>query len=612
MRPPTGRPTFAIAAALLAAFAPLACGNSDDGSASPPDDGCPAAAEPEEAPPIRTPRWAFDPWISKDISTTDDTYDFVKGFVERDIPVGTVVLDSPWETNYNTFVPDPVRYHDFAKLVSDLHADGRHLVLWITQFLNFGSFDFEPNATPYDGGAPDYDLALRCGLFIDDGATYTWWKGRGGAIDFLNPRAVAFWHAQQDAVLATGIDGWKLDFGDSYVRHDPVKTAAGEVPHQTYSEAYYRDYRAHGMKVRGDDFVTMVRAWDESYDFAGRFYARKEDAPVVWAGDNRRDWVGLADALDETFRSANAGYVVLGSDVGGYLDKDDKDITGPSIPFDTLVFARWTAIGALSPFMQLHGRANITPWTVPDHADETVALYRYWSKLHHELVPFFFSVAEETYAGRAKLVVPLGDEPAWAGDYRYVLGDAFLVAPILDATGVRDVPLPAGARYYDFFRPQDDAHDGGTTIADYDATERAKVPLFVREGAIVPLDVGDDVTGLGTSASKGALTLLVYPAASPSSFPLHEEDGSVTTIEAQGSGGAATVTLSAVPKPTIVRLRADVAPTTATLDGTALAVMTTRAAFDAAASGFYVDATNRFAWVKIAAASGAHTVAIAP
>ena len=53
------------------------------------------------------------------------------------------------------------------------------------------------------------------------------------------------------------------------------------------------------------------------------------------------------------------------------------------IPFDPLNFARWTAVGALTPFMQLHGRGNLTPWTVPDHADETVALYRYWAKLHH-------------------------------------------------------------------------------------------------------------------------------------------------------------------------------------------------------------------------------------
>lgn len=67
---------------------------------------------------------------------------------------------------------------------------------------------------------------------------------------------------------------------------------------------------------------------------------------------------------------------MIGSDIGGYLDFDDTaPVPQPgSIPFDTLVFARWTALGAMTPFMQLHGRANIAPWTVPDHVDETVAL----------------------------------------------------------------------------------------------------------------------------------------------------------------------------------------------------------------------------------------------
>src|SRR5580765_2172026 len=103
--------------------APAASGASSSSSGEGPDaSACTYAGGPEPAipaPPLHTPRWAFEPWISKDISSTDDTYDFVKGFHDRDIPVGAVVLDSPWETNYNTFTPNPARYHDFDKLVTD-------------------------------------------------------------------------------------------------------------------------------------------------------------------------------------------------------------------------------------------------------------------------------------------------------------------------------------------------------------------------------------------------------------------------------------------------------------------------------------------------------------
>jgi alpha-glucosidase (family GH31 glycosyl hydrolase) len=582
--------------------------------AGPPDAGetpCPFDAGAPEViadPVIHTPRWAFEPWISKDISTGPDTYDFVKGFHDRDIPVGAVVLDSPWETNYNTFIPNPTRYPDFAKMVSDLHADNIKVVLWITQLINSVSYDLEMGGDGYTMPAPKYDEGQTCKYFVDDGAGYSWWKGQGSAIDFFNPDAVTWLHSQQNAVLDMGIDGWKLDFGDSYVRVDPVPTFAGPVAHQAYSEAYYRDYYAYGVHRRGPDFLTMVRAWDKSYDFEGRFFARKEHAPVAWMGDNRRDWVGIADALDEMFRSAAAGYVVVGSDIGGYLDRSDTDLTGPKLPLDEAVFARWTALGALNPFMQLHGRANSTPWTFPQKTDELVTIYRYWAKLHHELVPFLFSLAEEAYAKGPALMRPIGAEQDWTGDYRYTLGDAFLVAPVLDATGKRSIALPAGTRWYDWWFPAADAMMGGQTLAGYDSTDLARIPLFVAAGAIVPLNADDAALGLGSAASAKGLTVLVYPDTKASTFALHEEDGVVTTIGASSQGTTESVTLSRTLRTTWLRVRADAPPAGAKVDGQSVPIAASRAALDAAASGWFYEAETRSAWVKVPVGPGARKI----
>lgn len=592
-----------------------ACSSKGDDPAQPTDAGgdasgctCTFDCTPEDdqpAPPPHTPRWAFRPWISKDISDRADTYAFVKGFEDRDIPVGAVVLDSPWETNYNTLIPNPKRYGDFPSLVSDLHAKNIKVVLWITQMVNFQSFDFEMGGDLYPGEAPNYEEGLACGFYVDDGQSYGWWKGLGGAIDFFNPKARRWWHAQQDVVLDAGLDGWKLDFGDSYVTSDPVKTAQGALPHQQYSEKYYQDYLTYGRKKRGKDFLTDVRPWDKSYDFEGRFFARREHAPVAWVGDNRRDWVGLEDALDEILRSAKAKYVVLGSDIGGYLDKDDKDLT-INVPADTLVFARWTAVSGLTPFFQLHGRANLTPWTVQDHVDETVALYRYWAKLHDAMVPFWYSLAEEAWKSGGAILAPVND--TWTGDFRFTVGDAFLVAPIVDASGKRDVPLPSGARWFDWWTGE--VHDGGTTVTVDVSADRMKIPLFVREGAIVPLDVVDDANGLGTKASKGARTIAIWPAAD-STFPLHDEDDAVTTIGAKAASGGATITLSRATTPVILRVRLDAAKT-ATLNGSALTAVTTRDAFDAATSALYVDGASKLAWVKLPAGASAQTITIAP
>jgi alpha-D-xyloside xylohydrolase len=593
-------------------------GGKPDGGMPQPDGGTPDASActydagtitPLPTPARHTPRWAFEPWISKDISTGADTYDFVKGFQDRDIPVGCVVLDSPWETYYNSLIPNPSRYPEFAKMVSDMHDKGVHVVLWTTAMINSFSYDLEMGGDTYDGPAPKLQEGNDCGFFVNGGDEYQWWKGKGSAVDFFNPAAAAWWREQQETVLSAGIDGWKLDFGEDYINTDQIQTAAGTVSRQQYSEAYYHDFLAHGVQRRGKDFLTMVRAWDESYGFAGRFYARPEDAPVCWMGDNRRDWIGLADALDETFRSAVAGYVVLGSDLGGYLDRDDKNLTGPQIPLDATVFARWTAVSGLSPFMQLHGRANLTPWTFPDVPDQITTIYRYWAKLHHALVPFYYSLAEEAYAGAKGIVRPVGDMSAWAGDYRYELGDAFLVAPLLDASGKRDVPLPAGTRWYDWWAPASDALMGGQTLTAYDSTDIARLPLFVRAGAIVPLEIGDDVNGLGTAASAGKLTVLVYPDATASSFKLHDDDDAVTTIDAKTAGAGFSITLSRALRDTLLRVRADAAPAQVTVDGKTVTKLADRAAFDAATEGWFYEASTRSAWVHVPKGASSHTVA---
>ncbi|HOX44238.1 MAG TPA: glycoside hydrolase family 31 protein [Myxococcota bacterium] len=565
---------------------------------------------PGQDPPLHTPRWAFEPWISKDISDTDDTYAFVRGFQERDIPFGVVVLDSPWETDYNTFEPNPIRYHDFEALLDDLHADGLRLVLWCTQMVNQSSFDLEPGGDSYAGPPEIFTTASRRGYLVNGGATYSWWKGWGGGLDFFHPRAVEFWHALQAPLLALGVDGFKLDFGESYIDTPTLETFQGPVAHQAYSEAYYRDFYAHGVRTRGpEEFLTMVRPYDRSYQFEGRFFARPEHAPVAWVGDQRRDWLGQIDALDHMFRSARAGYAVLGSDIGGYLDRDDQDML-ETIPFRSEVFARWTALGALSPFMQLHGRANITPWTVPERQAEVVALYRFWSHLHHALVPFFYSLAEQAHAGGEPILRPQGDEADWPGDWRFMLGEALLVAPVLDDTGRRDVALPAGARWYDWWAPGAAPLEGGQTLPGVDTSALERIPLYVREGAILPLQDAVLATGLGSDAAAGCLSVLVWPGPAPTGFELHGEDDEPVQLQAQRAAGGSRVSLSQAPRSTYLGVRAEGAPAAVRLGGEALPALPDRAALDAAPQGWCYQAEARRLWVKLAAAAGERRVEI--
>ncbi len=605
---------------LLVLLLVVACGDDT----APPDGGLDAAGDaapdadadaapscthvvgPPEAlpePQIHTPRWAFEPWISKDISDRDDSFAFVDGFISRDIPVGVLVLDSPWETQYNTFVPNPSRYPDFPDMVAQLDERGVRIVLWVTQMVNNSSYDLEEGGDVYSGPAPNFLEGLACGYYVDDGRTWGWWKGEGAGVDFFDEGARQWWHAQQDALIDAGLDGWKLDFGENYIRRDRLATAEGEKSHQEYSEAYYRDYYAYGQSRAGRDFITMVRPWDQSYDFEGRFYARPEHAPVAWVGDNHRDWTGIVDALDEILRSAVAGYVVLGSDLGGYLDRDELDILR-IIPFDLEVFQRWTALAALTPFMQLHGRANLEPWAIDDPSGLTLDNYRYWAKLHSALVPFFYSLAEEAYAGGEVIIRPFGTTPTdWADDFRFMLGDAFLVAPVIAAGDARDIALPTG-EWYDWWDPSGDAIAGGTTLTAYDLSERGRVGLFVAAGAIVPMHVVDDANGLGSDASAGALTVLVWPSATATRFVLHDDDEMETEITA----AADTVTIARALAPVLFRIRTGAMPASVDVGGASASEVADRAALDGRADGWFYEASSRSIWVKVPATDASTTI----
>ncbi len=550
---------------------------------------CYHSEQPPTVPAIRVPRWAFEPWISKDISDGADTYAFVEGFKSRNIPVGVVVLDSPWETHYNTFIPNPERYPNFEQMVSDLKDQDVRVVLWVTQMVNEIGLDLEQGGDVYVGPASNYLEGKTCNYYVDDGKTYNWWKGRGAGVDFSDPGARAWWHAQQDVLLDMGVAGWKLDFGESYIRRDTIKTDAGVVPHQTYSEAYYQDFWEHGASKYGtDDFLTMVRGYDKSYDFEGRFFAKREHAPVVWAGDNRRDWVGLEDALDHMFRSAAAGYVVVGSDLGGYMDRDDVDL-GILIPADRTNFLRWTAASALSPFMQLHGRANLTPWTFPNDPDpdETVDIYRLWSTFHSELVPFMYALSEEGFKDFTPVLRPVGEPATWPGDYRYTLGDALLVAPILDDTGVRQVEFPAG-NWLDLWSGQ--AFSGSLSFDISSSMRRALI--FAREGSIIPMNISTLATNLGGPDLANTLTVLVFPSTTSATFTLHES--TPAQISAVIDTGVISVEVPANDQPIWLRVWAPTA-TTVQVDGVERLPQPTRAL--AGDTGFAK--IDDFVWVKL-------------
>jgi alpha-glucosidase (family GH31 glycosyl hydrolase) len=173
-----------------------------------------------------------------------------------------------------------------------------------------------------------------------------------------------------------------------------------------------------------------------------------------------------------------------------------------------------------------------------------------------------------------------------------------LVAPILDATVKRDVALPSGEGWYDWWNPSASGVAGDQTLAAVDATDWKKIPLYVAKGAIIPMNVDDDATSLGDLASKGKLTVLVYPSTS-SAFKLHDTDEKITTISQSTDTGTTTISISRALVPVLLRVRDDDGFTEVEVGGQTLSELTSQTDFDASTGGFWRDSATRSVWVHV-------------
>jgi alpha-D-xyloside xylohydrolase len=83
-----------------------------------------------------------------------------------------------------------------------------------------------------------------------------------------------------------------------------------------------------------------------------------------------------------------------------------------------------------------------------------------------------------------------------------------LVAPIYIDSQNKDIYLPEGKWRY-FFNDKEVFEGKQKINKDFPLDE---FPVFVKEGAIIPMNIERDYSGFGTKENKGYITFLIYPA----------------------------------------------------------------------------------------------------
>lgn len=266
------------------------------------------------------------------------------------------------------------------------------------------------------------------------------------------------------------------------------------------------------MPYYGSDarpFIITLDGWAGTQRYAG-----------VWTGDQKGgEWEYIRFHVPTYIGAGLSGMSNITSDMDGIFGGKNMEVNIRDF--------QWKAFTPMQLNMDGWGANPKYPQALGEPA---TSINRNYLKLKAAMLPYTYSCAYEAVAGQPLIRAMFLDYPSdfthsTATKYQYMYGPSMLVAPIYqptqaDAQGndIRNgIYLPEG-QWIDYFTG--DVYEGGRILNNFDAPIW-KLPLFVKAGAIVPMNRPNNNIHEVNTAER---IFDIWPAGH-SEFTLYDDDG---------------------------------------------------------------------------------------
>ena len=357
--------------------------------------------------------------------------EYAKAILENGFPAGVLMIDCGWQKYYGNFEFKPDAFPAPRETIDKLHQMGFKVMLWVCPYVSADS--------------PEYRFLSSKGYLIrkkssEQPAIFTWWDGQSACFDLTNPEAFDYFKQQLVKLQNEyNVDGFKLDAGDSMFYNGDFIAYNGKSSAVEQSEMWAK----MGLNFKFNEYRACWKM--AGYPLVQRL------------ADKTSSWEGISQLIPDMLAAGLMGYAYTCPDmIGGGQYTDFINIDQKKLDQSKII--RSCQTHAMMPMMQF----SVAPWRVLDVEHSKICAQL--AQLHVKMGTYILQLAKESSSTGEPIVRHMEYEFPNQGyemcKDQFMLGNKYLVAPMVHEGSSREVLLPRGKWKDDYGK----IHKGGKTI----------------------------------------------------------------------------------------------------------------------------------------------------